>query len=99
MSESLSVGTGGDDISPLFVTTILESGVPTTATVGFVGQFYVNTDNDELYYCSDANGGVYTWKVFTATIILNSGVPTVDTVGFVGQIYINTDNDNIYYCY
>jgi hypothetical protein len=62
VSESLSVGTFSDDISPLFATIILEPGAPTINTVGSVGQLYINTNNDNIYYCSDVSGSVYTWQ-------------------------------------
>lgn len=62
VSESLSVGAIGDDEIPLFTTPILNSGSPTTSTVGSVGQLYINTDNDDVYYCSNVIGSVYTWN-------------------------------------
>lgn len=49
-------------------TTISLSGAsaPTSATEGFVGQFYVDTTNGTGYMCVSASGGTYTWKQITA---------------------------------
>lgn len=38
---------------------------PTTSTVGFVGQQYVNTSNNTVYQCTNNNGGVYTWTLIS----------------------------------
>ena len=35
---------------------------PTTATVGEVGQFYLNTTTNEVFICVSAGGGSYTWE-------------------------------------
>lgn len=37
------------------------SGAPTAATAGAVGLFYMDTDTGELYKCTAAADGVYTW--------------------------------------
>lgn len=38
------------------------SGAPTTATVGAVGCLYMDEDTGNLYKCTAAADGVYTWK-------------------------------------
>lgn len=38
------------------------SGAPTTATVGAVGLFYMNTANGDMYKCTEVSGNSYTWK-------------------------------------
>lgn len=38
------------------------SGAPTTSTEGAVGCFYMNTDNGDVYKCTAAADGVYTWE-------------------------------------
>lgn len=40
---------------------IAGAGVPTTATEGAVGMLYMNTNNGDLYKCTAASGGRYTW--------------------------------------
>lgn len=41
------------------------AGAPTTATVGSVGQFYVDTTNKDAYICVDDASSTYTWKKIT----------------------------------
>lgn len=41
-------------------------GAPTTATVGSVGQFYVDTTNQVGYMCVSAESSTYVWKQITA---------------------------------
>ena len=36
---------------------------PTTATVGEVGQFYLNTTTKALFQCQSAGNGSYTWGI------------------------------------
>ena len=40
---------------------------PTNATVGSLGQIYVDTVANEGYVCTNINSGVYTWKRITYT--------------------------------
>lgn len=40
---------------------------PTTATVGYVGQIYINTTTDNYFICTDTTAGVYTWSVSSYT--------------------------------
>lgn len=42
------------------------SGAPTTATVGSVGQFYVDTTNQVGYMCVSDASSTYVWKQITA---------------------------------
>lgn len=42
---------------------------PTTATVGIVGQFYVNTSAPALFYCSAVSGSTYTWQPVTSGLL------------------------------
>lgn len=41
------------------------AGAPTTATVGSVGQFYVDTTNQDAYICVSDASSTYTWKKIT----------------------------------
>ena len=41
------------------------AGAPTTATVGTVGQFYVDTTNQDAYICVSDASSTYTWKKIT----------------------------------
>lgn len=38
-------------------------GAPTTATVGAVGEQYMDTDTGKVYKCTSAEGGVYVWEL------------------------------------
>lgn len=38
------------------------SGAPLSSTVGAVGLFYMNTDNGDVYKCTDVNDNKYTWE-------------------------------------
>lgn len=42
---------------------ITGKGAPTTATEGAVGCFYMDTDTGEIYKCTAATNGNYTWEV------------------------------------
>ena len=104
VSESLSVGSIEDSVVPYFTRPILESGSPTTSTVGVVSQLYIDTDNDELYYCSNVSGEVYTWKPITelpqATETTLGGIKAAvkgigDTIGVKidetsGKLYVSS---------
>ena len=54
-------------------------GAPTTATVGPVGGFYMDTLTGDVYKCVSAAGGVYVWVLF------GSGSGSPDAVQFVPQ--------------
>lgn len=41
------------------------AGAPTTSTVGTVGQFYVDTTNQDAYICVSDASSTYTWKKIT----------------------------------
>lgn len=62
VSESLLVGTATDDVEPIFLKAILDSGAPSVSTEGMPGQFYIDTDTDSAYYCSGFVGGGYIWR-------------------------------------
>lgn len=40
---------------------IRSTGAPTTATVGVIGQEYINTSNGDVYRCTSISGSNYTW--------------------------------------
>lgn len=54
------------------------AGAPTTATVGVVGQMYVNTTDGSIYACTAVSGSTYTWKLKTwvTESQLSSGLAT-----------------------
>lgn len=64
-------------------------GKPTTATVGIPGVLYMDEDTEELYKCTAAEDGVFTWKPVTTgggvnfevdrTLKLEDGVLSVNT--------------------
>jgi hypothetical protein len=73
------------------------SGVadPTTATVGFLGQTYVNTTANTYFICTDITGIVYTWvsssPITDAALLWDAttNTPTlVSSVGTEGDVYI-----------
>lgn len=63
ISKSLLIGTAEDNVTPLFLKTILDSGIPNASTAGMVGQLYINIDNDDVYYCSGLIGIEYIWSL------------------------------------
>lgn len=48
------------------ITSLTNSGAPTTATEGFLGKTYIDTDTDTAYMCTKVDNGSYTWKQITA---------------------------------
>jgi hypothetical protein len=51
-----------EDYIPIGSTVLSDSGDPTTATVGEIGNYYVNTDDDEVFLCIDIQAGpTYIW--------------------------------------
>lgn len=43
---------------------ITGEGVPTTATEGAIGCFYMDTTSGEVYKCTNVANGIYTWVLF-----------------------------------
>ena len=43
------------------VTTLVGEADPTTSTVGYIGQLYLNTTNNSTYQCTAVSNGSYTW--------------------------------------
>jgi len=41
------------------------TAAPTTSTVGSIGQFYIDTTNEDGYMCVGVSGSTYTWKQIT----------------------------------
>jgi hypothetical protein len=77
---------------------IKNSGAPTTATVGTVGQLLEDTTNGKLYQCTAASGNTYTWTEVGAggggaSGFTNGGTtaPTSATQGNVGDVYSYVD--------
>lgn len=67
---------------------------PTTTTVGFLGQIYINTTTNRAYLCVKIDTGVYTWEkipnyhqVTKTEIITESSKWTVPS-GVVGNIFV-----------
>lgn len=54
-------GTTYDTFPDKQARTLTDSGAPTTATAGAVGSLYMDTDTGNLYKCTAAADGVYTW--------------------------------------
>ena len=46
----------------------IQSTAPTTATPGYVNQFYYNTTGNSLYICTAISGNTYTWSGFSVTV-------------------------------
>lgn len=61
-----SLPSGGKDFGPWKSREIREvlhdGGKPTSSTHGIVGQFFVDSSSQDLYYCSSAIDGAYEWK-------------------------------------
>ncbi len=76
---TVSLGSDGNDYTTFNDYTLLDvdgkipgprmslqdAGAPTTSTVGSVGQFYVDTTNQDAYICVDDTSSTYTWKKIT----------------------------------
>lgn len=45
------------------VTTLVGEADPTTSTVGYIGQLYLNTTDNSTYQCTAISNGSYTWKL------------------------------------
>lgn len=61
----------GDTVYPLAVN-ISGHGAPTTSTEGAVDMLYRNKDDNSVYQCIAASGGVYTWVPFDVA----GGIPS-----------------------
>ena len=49
------------------ISCITDSGAPTTLTEGAVGLLYMNTENGDIYKCTNvSDDGVYTWELLIA---------------------------------
>lgn len=71
---------------------LYNAGAPTTSTVAYyLGQFYYDTTNDDIYYCSDIdttdpNNPVYTWSALPSgggggpTVVQTTGTSTTDVM-------------------
>jgi len=70
---------------------LYNAGAPTTNTVAYyLGQFYYDTTNDDIYYCSDIdttdpNNPVYTWSALPSggggpTVVQTTGTSTTDVM-------------------
>ena len=75
---------------------------PTTATVGIIGQEYVNRINGTLFICQSASSD-YTWKQIERNdlypIIVANTPPTSATIAIgEGQQYLNKSNNKYYVC-
>ena len=72
---------------------------PTTATVGQIGQFYLNTTTPKLFQCTSASS-TYTWTAVGGGLSVLTGTsdPDTSTIGELGQIYINTTQNTIHQC-
>jgi len=78
VNASLSTGLTTDTAIPiLYVAPIIGSTAPTTSTVGLLGQQYIDDVGDNLYYCSNIVGSVYTW-----TIVSGESAYEIDYVVF-----------------
>jgi hypothetical protein len=88
-------GTDYDTLLP--ENALIGTTAPTTSTVGFVGQIYLNTTSGGVYICTVASGTTYTWETIT-TIIVGTTAPTTSTAGYVGQLYLNTTTNLLYIC-
>ena len=51
-----------DGVEYLIAVNIADSGTPTSNTEASVGMLYMDTDTGEMYKCTSAVNGVYTWK-------------------------------------
>lgn len=72
-------------MSKSLYTTIKETTSPTTATVGIVGQCYIDLTNQKYYICTSASDSTYTWKEIASANISESSTEVVKKV-----VYDNT---------
>lgn len=59
--QSFDINKGGLQVKQ--IPCITGKGAPTTATEGAVGLFYMDEDSGEVYKCTAAADGVYTWEI------------------------------------
>ena len=65
---------------------LTNTGAPTTATVGTVGQLLEDTTNGDLYICTAISGSTYTWEEVGAgggsgpTVVQTTGTSTADVM-------------------
>ena len=63
-------------MSKSLYTTIKDTIPPTTATVGVIGQKYLDTTTKKYYICTNIDNGVYTWEELAKSNDLNSKLNT-----------------------
>lgn len=63
--------------------TISGKGAPTGATVGAVGKMYMDSDTGDMYKCTAAEDGVYTWQK-----IENGPGETPDMTGYATEQWV-----------
>ena len=85
------------------------SSAPTTSTVGYIGQFYIDTTNSKVYQCiaitpqgTTPETYTYTWQApptFTPSNKTGTTAPTTATVAdYIGQLYVaTTANETLYF--
>ena len=61
--------------------TLSGASAPTTSTVGYIGQFYLDTTNDQMYYLSSIDDTVYPVEYNWETVGGGSSVNVVQNVG------------------
>lgn len=90
------------------VTALTDTIAPTSTTIGYVGQFYINIKTSTVYQCiaKTEQGTIpetytYTWHALTFTPTMKTGttVPTTSTVAdYIGQLYeVTTANGILYF--
>ena len=67
-------------MSKIFYSTIIETTPPTTATVGIVGQCYLDTTTQKYYICVSATNNTYVWKEIASANISDSSIEVVKKV-------------------
>ena len=97
-----------DALKALVNPNIKGSGIPTTSTVGTVGDFYMNTDTGDTYKCTSVENGVYTWKadglapeigvILPETVISHANYVDTENAIVVGETYTVTVNGTSYTC-
>lgn len=58
---------------------------PTTATVGIIGQFYLDTGSEKLYQCVSAIEGVYGWVNMTLDSSIGLSPDVATALGLTGN--------------
>lgn len=69
---------------------------PTVSVAGEVGQFYLNTTSNKLFYCTGETGGDYNWLAVGPTVVQSIGNSITDVMSqnAVSTMAVGTDESS-----